>query len=263
MKNITYILIVILFNSLNAQNYGFGIIPNGGNSALVQATTNFNGNNVDVSDVGFALLIPTGNTTLTNLSTFNGRVWTVTKITASQLTSLSLGDGSKDLFVLNLAPGQSIISHGIGTSFDLVSFDIINPPNSGNAEFLDNNDAIAIGLGGVANSFFNANIDETTTQDYFGGIVPGEENIVFDTLGVPEITISKNDIKIYPNPFSDVIMIETDVEVISVQIFDTNGRIVLSHKNSKVIPAKSLANGNYLVKVNYNGDYISKKIIKK
>ena len=140
--------------------------------------------------------------------------------------------------------------------------DIINPPNSGNAEFLDNNDAIAIGLGGAANSFFNANIDETTTQDYFGGIVPGEENIAFDTLGVPEITISKNDIKIYPNPFSDVIMIETVLDLDSIEIFDITGRIVLQKERSKIIPVMELSCGTYFIKAYFNGNSISKKIIK-
>ena len=261
MRNFTYLLIFLFFNTICAQNYNFGIVPNGGNSALIQATTNFNATDADISDIGFSLILPTGNTTISNLSDFNGRVWTVTKITATQLNNLSLGDGTKDMFVLNLAPGQTILSHTSGTPFNLVSFEIDNPPNTGMLEFLDNNDSIAVGLGGVANSFLNANIDNTTTQDYFGGIIPGQEHLSFETLGISEIPFNSNDIKAYPNPASDYITIETRLSIDLVEIYDVSGQRVLNAKESNTISTSELANGTYIIKAYSNEKLYSIKFL--
>jgi hypothetical protein len=261
MRNFIYILLILLFNSLNAQNYGFGIVPNGGNSALIQATTNFDVNDADISDIGFSLILPTGNTSISNLTDFNGRTWTVNKITAAQLNNLSLGDGTKDIFVFNLAPGQTILSHTSGTPFNLISFEIVNPPASGLLEFLDNNDPISIGLGGVTNSFLNANIDNTSTQDYFGGIVPGQENLSFETLSVSEISFNDNDIKVYPNPASDYISIETPLTIDAAEIYDITGKRILNIKELKTFSISELTNGTYIIIVHSNEKKYSKKII--
>lgn len=264
MKKITHLIIFILISSgIKAQNYGFGIIPNGGNAALVRAKANFNGNNVDISDIGFAFLVPTGNTTISNMSNFNGRVWTVNKITAVQLNSLSLGDGTRDLFVFNLAPGQTILSHSINSEIDLLSFEITNPPNSGTMEFLNNTDTLATGLGGVANSFFNANIDNTTTQDYFSGIIPSQSSLSFDTLSFLDESLTDTSLKIYPNPASDLIKIETNLSLEIIEIYDVNGKSVSRLNGETIVVINDLSNGTYFIKLFHETGFILKKFIKK
>ncbi|WP_422106156.1 T9SS type A sorting domain-containing protein [Winogradskyella sp.] len=261
MRHFTILLFILLFNPVSAQNYGFGVVPNGGSSVLIQATTNFSVTDADISDIGFSLVLPTGNTTISNLSDFSGRVWTVTKITATQLNGLSLGDGTKDLFVLNLAPGQTILSHTSGTPFDLTSFELVDAPNFGLLEFLDNNDPIAIGLGGIANSFLNANIDNTTTQDYFGGIIPGQESLSFNTLSSPEISFDENDITVYPNPASEYVIVKTPFAIDLIEIYSISGQRVLSLKDENTISIRELANGTYTIKAYSHTTLYTKKFI--
>ena len=76
MKHIYAFLLFLIFSSLTwSQNYQFGLVHNGGYSFSVKAVPNFNANDVDISDVGFALMLPAGDVNIINLTTFNGRPW--------------------------------------------------------------------------------------------------------------------------------------------------------------------------------------------
>ncbi len=90
--------------------------------------------------------------------------------------------------------------------------------------------------------------------------------------------ISNNSIlKIFPNPTSDKIIINfnvTEKSIISLNIFDTNGKLVTQIENSKTVNKSSqyfvlnlndfnLSSGTYYIKLNINNKIITKKIIKK
>ena len=157
-----YALISLFLTTLMSfsQGYQFGLVYNSGNNFSVIAVPDFNATNTDISDIGFALMLPAGNADVTNVSAFNGRAWTVTQVTATQLTSFGLDDGTRDAFALNLPPGQTILSHTSGQQIVIVSFEISNMPTTGQLQLLANTDPIAIGLGGAINSFYNSNIDK-------------------------------------------------------------------------------------------------------
>lgn len=266
MKNYYLLFIAIIFGlTAHSQGYEFGIVHNTGNNFSVVAIPDFDGTDTDISDVGFGVMLPTGNIDVANLSQFNGRSWTSNEVTASQLTGLGLGDGTRDLFILNMPPGQTILSHTSGQPIILVSFDVTNMPTTGELSILPNNDPIATGLGGVADSFYNSNIDMTTTQDYFSGLAVGMESFMFDTLSLDEAVLVDQNLNIYPNPTSDVVHIKSPQSISSLRLFDLQGKIVFERQNHlNQIDLKLLESGVYFIRVVLmNGSEFQKKIIKK
>lgn len=260
-----FYIIILLFSCstlLWSQNYDFGIVHNGGNNFSIVATSDFSATDTDVSDIGFALMLPTGDANITNMSTFNSRLWSATKVTATQLTTLNLGDGTRDAFAMNLPPGQTILSHSNGTSFVLVTFNISNMPNNGLLELLSNADPIATGLGGAVDSFYNSNINNTTTQDYFGEFTIGQESFSFNTLSTPNISDFKNTITVFPNPALNFISIESSEVITSVEIFDVLGKSIYKTLETIKIPVSILPNGIYILKLGVKDRIFIKRFIK-
>ena len=250
-----------------SQGYQFGLIHNTSNNFSVIAVPDFNATNTDISDIGFALMLPTGNADVTNISLFNGRVWTVTQVTAVQLTSFGLGDGTRDAFAMNLPPGQTILSHTSGQQIVMVTFDVSNMPNSGELQLLTNSDPIATGLGGAIDSFYNSNIDTTTTQDYFSGFVSGKESISFSTLGINDISVSDKLLCIYPNPVTNHLTIKNSYAGnFELNVTNELGQQVLKqNKNiSKAsLDVSNLSKGLYFLNIkSENGEMQTFKFIK-
>lgn len=82
------------------------------------------------------------------------------------------------------------------------------------------------------------------------------------TLGLDTNTVL--DFKIYPNPASDIITIESNnTELTSIAVYDILGKEVLSQKELKNnrIDVSNLNNGVYFLKINANRNSITKKII--
>lgn len=73
------------------------------------------------------------------------------------------------------------------------------------------------------------------------------------TLATQEIGLNKNQIKLYPNPSSNIIRISSDKkEVLNVKIYSTEGRLILSgnyHPNQD-IEISTFNEGFYLVQAN-------------
>jgi hypothetical protein len=87
-----------------------------------------------------------------------------------------------------------------------------------------------------------------------------------NNLNIPLIE-NKSPLVFYPNPSNDFINVkaENNVKIESFQIFDLNGRLIISEElglNDKIDISK-LGQGAYLLKAKVNGALISKKIIKK
>lgn len=265
MKKV-YTLIALLFISLSgfSQGYEFALVYNSGFSFSVIAVPDFSATNTDVSDIGFTLMLPAGSADVTNVSTFNGRVWIVTEVTAAQLSAFppsGLGDGTRDATLMVLPPGQTILSHTTGVAFTLVTFDISNMPTSGVLEILLNSDPIAVGLGGAFDSFYNSNIDGTTTQNYFSGIVSGMGSFNFATLGVQEVELSDVQLSIYPNPASEVINIQTNLELTKIELFDVLGKRVLNTGATNQLNIEGYKAGIYFLKVHTTSGKITKKLV--
>jgi hypothetical protein len=240
----TVFIFTLIALTIQAQNgYEFALVHDGGHAFSITATPNFDAANTDVSDVGFALMLPAGANDVVNLSQFNGRAWSATEVTAAQLAGLGLGDGTRDGFAMNLPPGQTILSHTNAIAFTLVSFEVSNAPTSGLLEILANTDPIAMGLGGAVDSFYNSNIDETTTQNYFAGLAAGGESFSFSTLSINEVTLPAASVTVFPNPASDFITVESNLSIKNIEFYDLLGKRVLTSTQTNVIDLEQLPAG--------------------
>ncbi len=84
-------------------------------------------------------------------------------------------------------------------------------------------------------------------------------------LGVKDLQIVNN-IKMYPNPAHDFIIIDTNEQLSSAKIYDISGKLMLNPTFlSNKIEIGSLPSGNYIVEIfNKSGKLITnKKMIKK
>ena len=68
------------------------------------------------------------------------------------------------------------------------------------------------------------------------------------TLGTNDFSLSK--FNIYPNPTSIILNISGDLEIKNLQIFDVNGKQLITKKSSKSVDVSSLPVGNYFMKIN-------------
>lgn len=267
MKQIYNLLALLLFCSLGySQNYDLGIVHMGNYDFKVVVIPDFNSaGNTDVSDVGFTLMLPAG---MDNVIGWNaalpGRVFNVTEFDAAFLTGLGLGDGTKDAFQFNMPPGQSLFPHTSGQMIDLVTYSIDNMPISGEMSFLPNNDPIAMGAGGTLDSFYNANIDMTTTQDYFNGYAPGMESFNFSTLSIEDLSEEINSLMVFPNPTQGILEIRGTIQLDKIDLYDLSGRLISNYEPvSGQIDLSNLPSGLYILKLQSGDSSVLKRIVKR
>ena len=260
----TTFIISLMALLCTAQGYEFGIVHISNYDFKIVAIPNFDSaGDTDVADVGFTLMLPAGNADVTNITSVLGGKPTVLNdvLDATGLNALSLGDGTRDLFFLVLSNVPSaIFSHTNGQQIDLLSFQVSNMPVSGEISILLNNDPIAIGLVTSVDSFYNSNIDATTTQDYFSGLASGMESFDFSILGI-EDNLLLNSINVYPNPASDIIYISSSINIEAIKMFDVLGKQVLTSYENKELKVDHLQSGIYFLKLFTNNGSATKKII--
>lgn len=86
-----------------------------------------------------------------------------------------------------------------------------------------------------------------------------------ETLGTSEVSKAKNEIKVYPNPFAEVLNIAKADQVKSISVLDVSGRLVKTIENpSSVLHLGDLRQGLYVVVLNLkDGTKQTVKAIKK
>jgi hypothetical protein len=88
---------------------------------------------------------------------------------------------------------------------------------------------------------------------------------VDNLTGLQNLALTNNNIRIYPNPASNVATVETDGVVInSIKVMDVNGKVVMlaEPKQPKVyINADNMASGVYVVEVLVDGTYTTQRMI--
>ncbi|KJD37193.1 hypothetical protein PW52_01720 [Tamlana sedimentorum] len=80
-----------------------------------------------------------------------------------------------------------------------------------------------------------------------------EQAVNFDVLGISEQVINKTDFKVYPNPVESIITIQGFANLTVVDLYDINGRILLSKiisNESETIDLSHLKSGTYYLKTN-------------
>lgn len=115
------------------------------------------------------------------------------------------------------------------------------------------------------------NEGETVTKkaniyfDYNFPILTNDANTTFQDLSIDEHLLD-NSIAVYPNPSRDVVSVEASSIINSIQVYDIQGRLLLTHlpNDSKTtIDIADKANGVYFFKINSDKGIKVEKIIKK
>lgn len=103
----------------------------------------------------------------------------------------------------------------------------------------------------------------TTTDPYYMGF--DDFSLTQTGLSTAETAVKKNEIKVYPNPFKDVLYIAETKDVKSVSIADMSGRVVKTIENpGKELNLNELNSGVYMVIVTFkDGSKSTTKAIKK
>lgn len=82
------------------------------------------------------------------------------------------------------------------------------------------------------------------------------------TVSSDELLDNAHTINIYPNPFSDYLFLDTgNLDFISVEIYDMTGSKI-SNSQTNVLQLNHLQDGYYILKINLEHGYISKRLIK-
>ncbi|MDR6967927.1 hypothetical protein J2X31_001941 [Flavobacterium arsenatis] len=101
--------------------------------------------------------------------------------------------------------------------------------------------------------------------DYNFPILTNDANTTFQDLAVEEHLLD-NSIKIYPNPSSNLVKIEADAAINSVQVYDMQGRLLMTHLANDVktsIDISNKTNGVYFFKIYSEKGIKVEKVIKK
>jgi len=100
-----------------------------------------------------------------------------------------------------------------------------------------------------------------TIRDIFNQLsVPVTQN--FSTTGIPDATVSANEIIIYPNPASQLLRFNSKIDGF-ITIFDFNGKQLLEKRiNDDQINIGNLKNGIYLMRIHTSAGIVIKKFIK-
>jgi hypothetical protein len=105
--------------------------------------------------------------------------------------------------------------------------------------------------------------------DFLGNVV-NETLILYEALdqsllSIEEIVLNSNKLNLYPNPTSDILNFNfgNDVEVKNISVFDLNGRqIKLKASYNNTIDVSELVSGLYIIRLQTESGYFSKKFFK-
>jgi hypothetical protein len=94
----------------------------------------------------------------------------------------------------------------------------------------------------------------------------GDENISQeDSIKTSIIEKSfSNEVIIFPIPANNEINIQTESEILRIKLLDINGRVILNNGTNKILNTNEIANGIYLLELNFEkGKFVKKVIINK
>lgn len=113
--------------------------------------------------------------------------------------------------------------------------------------------------------FITAVYNDYYYTEYFLCESPSDTLCVQYTAGIPEKNESQ--VRIFPNPVSEVLNIETDLAFTGIEVINFLGEIIYSgsfpETNNFVIPMKDNPSGTYLLKINFRNGMIVEKVLKK
>ncbi len=170
-----------------------------------------------------------------------------TVVTVTQPPQLVLNISSTQAATSNTATDGSITSLASG---GVAAYNYSITPNSGTQAPAGT--FTGLGTGNYTITVTDANNCTTTSN----------ANVGFWPVGVNDI--EKHNIKLYPNPVSDVLKLESDVEIQSLSVLDITGKVITTfNKPSNMVSLKEIPNGIYIIRVNLkNEESVYTRIVK-
>ncbi|BDS10554.1 T9SS type A sorting domain-containing protein [Aureispira anguillae] len=198
---------------------------------------------------------------LTSLDVSQNTALTALNCTSNQLTSLDVSQNTA--LQMLVVPNNNLSSLDVSQNTTLTDLFCLNNLLSSLNVANGNNSNISI-----MNSVNNTNLTciqhdngfDPTTNSSWTKDVTANWNTSCNTLDIEDIEFAKS-ISLYPNPASNIVMIEMD-NLQSVKVVDMQGKEVLKSTNNK-IDVSALKTGMYFVKItNNNGNIATKKLLK-
>ena len=240
---------------------------------MFQAAFTFNGNvtNWDVSNVRVM------NAMFADAYNFNQDIsaWNVSSVYSTDLMFANSGF-NQDISNWNLNSSrmggmflfarhfnQDISSWNIQNTFDMVSlFDSSGLSRTNYDRILNAWQAkphqlnVTLGAGGIKYCLG----DSARTLLIADGWSFNGDSLDCSAVGINEIRID-NKFKVYPNPTTDYIQIESDFEIKKVNVFSIHGQLVKTIKSS-IVDFTNLPKGNYIIEVQSDFAIERRKILK-
>lgn len=177
-------------------------------------------------------------------NSFEGNLWGITLISEAQA---NLGEVENS----EIGPG--------GNFFD-------ENGNSGETYALFNNTPNTISAQG---NCWIASDTDLTLEEAEGVIShvtddPELGEVIFDPLGSCSLLSTEDpdlkDVLIFPNPSAGVFQIQSNEHVSGAEVYDLNGRRVLSARGGEIIDGRALPDGLYLVRIRTLNSFYHKKV---
>lgn len=127
---------------------------------------------------------------------------------------------------------------------------------------LNSSDVFKLGITGSSIYGFDGAIDDLKIYNY--ALTQADVTSLYTTNTLSSQDFIQNNLKVglYPNPVDDVLNIESDTELKSVEIYNMQGREI-QVSNQKQINVSDLASGIYMVRIqDKENGIVTKKIIK-
>ena len=161
-------------------------------------------------------------------------------------------------------------------NFELLTYEVVASVNIENAGEITGAGIYGYGeevtLTATANEgykFVNWTENDTvvSTEAEYSFVITGDRSLVANFVSTESISELEASFKVYPNPVSDMLFIEAEIEVEEVAIFDVYGRQQnlsnsATQQLSNSIDVSSLNNGIYFLKVVTSEGEVVKRFIK-
>jgi len=200
--------------------------------------------------------------------------WTVNKLTAAQLSSISVGDGSKDFYTIISPDSNEVFTTVQGVENFLFALRVNTLPVTGSIEILDNDNPIVVGINasGAATPSTTFNIkdsDTNPTYNKYNGLT-GTTSYEFNDPTLSNDTFTKSTFSLTPNPNNGQFTItskaplgETTLIIFNIagqQVYRTT-RNTFGKNTLQVNLSQKLAVGAYLISVENNENKDLRKMI--
>lgn len=261
MKSLYIIILTVLISQFSlAQSVSFEIKEHENNlfSILAHISPNMP-EDMQVSDIGFAITLPNEAAEIKTMSSFEGRTWSQFKIGASTMKTLSNNSHSENIVFFNLTLGKQVPLVINGQPVEILRFEIDNLAVNKAPILIDNTDAVAEFFGHTIDSFFNAvKMDERVlkVKDYFLARETQEQMNLETVEGF----------RLYPNPAKDIISIGGDLDTVhKITIYTSTGQFVREVKSDfERLDLSDLDPGAYFMQIHkLSGDFVETKTLLK